>query len=732
MTGNHSCLDGILDQLESGRQITPQDIKALSAAVSNNQIRIEPGNRSVSIGGNADGAVIVTGDRNIVVTGDSAHTLKQLLSRRPSAETGLLTAVQAEVTLRLEQSLHGAKLLRPGMESRPDLIERQWEADVKIGPIPTEDIPAGQSILEVFHDAQNKLLILGHAGSGKTTLMLDLASSLCQSAHEKSQAAIPVLLNLSSFRRNRQSLLEWLALELKSKYGLKKEIAASGLESHKFALLLDGLDELGSSLQEACVEEINELMCSDFRPPSLLVCSRPNEYSKYTAQLALNDAVILKDITDEQLKNYLIDLNEIRLLESIENDESLNVLLHNPFFLSIAVLSREALFDLANDRKVETTAQRLLSVYVKRMLERKLRHTVYEKATPPAVGETKYWLKQIAKILEQESQTEFLIERLQPYHIKTKEGIQIYMGSVLSINLINGNLLSSKTIAKLRTQFGYTQRWTLSLDWLREFNWISSVVASAVELTHFLIQIYREPDKERLSQKVEEITEIEVFAREFIDELAFRDTLKLSLQKNRVFFSTLIVAIVAMAVYSWLKSEGMVELGISTAVVFSFLFGLVLSTRIHLKIRYETSDIEDRRSPNYSLKRMISNLGKVALLDLMFWFAVAFLVVLPLAFIEATVEPMQVVIAVVMFMLLGSVVRVYKLLASQTYRPIVQHVLLQKILQREKTIPKNLELFLEYCTQRLLLQRVGGRYRFAHKMLQEHFLAANTEAIEPI
>ncbi|MEN8446065.1 MAG: hypothetical protein ABG776_13745, partial [Cyanobacteria bacterium J06555_13] len=232
VTGNHSYLDGILDQLESGRQITPQDIKALSAAVSNNQIRIEPGNRSVSIGGNADGAVIVTGDRNIVVTGDSAHTLKQLLSRRPSAETGLLTAVQAEVTLRLEQSLHGAKLLRPGMESRPDLIERQWEADVKIGPIPTEDIPAGQSILEVFHDAQNKLLILGHAGSGKTTLMLDLASSLCQSAHEKSQAAIPVLLNLSSFRRSRQSLLEWLALELKSKYGLKKEIAASGLESH--------------------------------------------------------------------------------------------------------------------------------------------------------------------------------------------------------------------------------------------------------------------------------------------------------------------------------------------------------------------------------------------------------------------------------------------------------------------------------------------------------------------
>jgi hypothetical protein len=33
----------------------------------------------------------------------------------------------------------------------------------------------------------------------------------------------------------------------------------------------------------------------------------------------------------------------------------------------------------------------------------------------------------------------------------------------------------------------------------------------------------------------------------------------------------------------------------------------------------------------------------------------------------------------------------------------------------------NYARFLDYCTERLFLQRVGGRYRFIHKMLQDHF-----------
>jgi hypothetical protein len=35
--------------------------------------------------------------------------------------------------------------------------------------------------------------------------------------------------------------------------------------------------------------------------------------------------------------------------------------------------------------------------------------------------------------------------------------------------------------------------------------------------------------------------------------------------------------------------------------------------------------------------------------------------------------------------------------------------------------PPRYDLLLNYCTERLLLQRIGGRYRFMHKLLQDHF-----------
>jgi hypothetical protein len=35
--------------------------------------------------------------------------------------------------------------------------------------------------------------------------------------------------------------------------------------------------------------------------------------------------------------------------------------------------------------------------------------------------------------------------------------------------------------------------------------------------------------------------------------------------------------------------------------------------------------------------------------------------------------------------------------------------------------PPRYDLLLDYCTERLLLQRIGGRDRFMHRTLQEYF-----------
>ncbi|KOP23109.1 hypothetical protein AMR41_27770 [Hapalosiphon sp. MRB220] len=53
--------------------------------------------------------------------------------------------------------------------------------------------------------------------------------------------------------------------------------------------------------------------------------------------------------------------------------------------------------------------------------------------------------------------------------------------------------------------------------------------------------------------------------------------------------------------------------------------------------------------------------------------------------------------------------------------PVIKHFILRIILWFNAYIPWNYARFLDYCTERLFLQRVGGRYRFIHKLLQDHF-----------
>jgi hypothetical protein len=53
----------------------------------------------------------------------------------------------------------------------------------------------------------------------------------------------------------------------------------------------------------------------------------------------------------------------------------------------------------------------------------------------------------------------------------------------------------------------------------------------------------------------------------------------------------------------------------------------------------------------------------------------------------------------------------------------LKHFILRCLLYRNGSIPWNYARFLNYSTERMLLQRVGGRYRFIHRLLQEHFAA---------
>lgn len=52
---------------------------------------------------------------------------------------------------------------------------------------------------------------------------------------------------------------------------------------------------------------------------------------------------------------------------------------------------------------------------------------------------------------------------------------------------------------------------------------------------------------------------------------------------------------------------------------------------------------------------------------------------------------------------------------------LLKHVILRIVLAANRYAPFRYDLLLNYCTERLLLQRIGGRYRFMHKTLQDYF-----------
>ncbi|MHC5779827.1 hypothetical protein [Nostoc sp.] len=192
-------LSAIFNRIANGEE-TERDMQTLRQL-----LRAREGQNSIQIGkynvNISEGRDIQIGDR--IYQGSDAEAIKEALrlvlqekrkAERPRTQKLLLQAVKDEVVVRLKQSLHNAVLINLGKEVQPEQVKRPWSSDIKIGEKPSEPIPDGRSILEVFDQEEiaGKLLILGNPGAGKTTTMLDLAKALIARAEEDADYPIPV------------------------------------------------------------------------------------------------------------------------------------------------------------------------------------------------------------------------------------------------------------------------------------------------------------------------------------------------------------------------------------------------------------------------------------------------------------------------------------------------------------------------------------------------------------
>ncbi len=614
---------------------------------------------------------------------------------RSRTEQQLLQFVKQEVESRLRQSLHNAVLINLGKAAQPEQVKRPWDAEVKIGARPAEPIPETTSILDVFDrsDLGGKLLILGNPGAGKTTTLLDLAKALIGRAEADVDFPIPVLFNLSAWKEDKQHIRDWLIVELKQKYGVRAELGEQWLKERRLLPLLDGLDEVKPERQEPCVQAINAFLTGEDAPLYAVVCSRREEYNTYETRLQLNGAICLQALTLPQIQQYLADVNRPELWDLLNQDAALLELVQAPLFLSVIILAypQDSLDDWQQLNSREERLQDLWDRYICRMFEREIRNNPYSRKTP-SQKQARHWLVWLAKQMQRESQTEFLIERMQPSWLVGRDhGLYQLIGGLIG-GLIFGLIFGLTSVGLNVGLFGGLFGgliYVLSIGLIFVMDNIFPVEAIHLSFTHKL----------------------------------FREIL-LSLRERLIFgliFFGLIAGLIFGLIYGVFYGliSGLVYGAIVYGVIYGLLGGLSVGLIYGLSVGLVSAlkaDIEIRLQPNQGIKNSIKNTVIISGLGLL---SAAILYVL----LSSTLNPILDAQDVSSIIVTSVSLLIWMSFFTGGGLACIQHFSLRWVLFRSGVAPWNYARFLDYASERLLIQRVGGRYRFIHKLLQDHFAA---------
>jgi TIR domain len=117
----------------------------------------------------------------------------------------------------LKHSLYSEVLISLGKRQIDKTVDAPWKYTVEASDATDSATPLDDRDVSAIYYAAGLLLILGEPGSGKTTTLLDLARALLERARDDIKERVPIVLNLSSWKK-KQPLTEWISGELSEKY----------------------------------------------------------------------------------------------------------------------------------------------------------------------------------------------------------------------------------------------------------------------------------------------------------------------------------------------------------------------------------------------------------------------------------------------------------------------------------------------------------------------------------
>ena len=334
----------------------------------------------------------------------------------------------------LETSLYGKALIELGLQTRLDALEHPWQIDWETPEDTRRPLPIGTKAINQFDrlGMGRTLLILGDPGAGKTTTLLEITRELVARAEIDAEQTIPVVFNLSSWL-NGQKLSDWLVQELDTKYQVPQKIGRNWVIEQQILPMLDGLDEVSVERRNACVEAINQFH-DEFRETELVTCSRIQDYETLTKRLQFQGAIFIQPLSEEQIYQYFehlgTELEGVR--EMLQTDAKLLELAKSPLMVNIMAIAYRGLSvtDLIKMSLTDNHVEHLFETYVERMLKRR-------PSKQYSAKQTKRWLHWLSMKMFLNSQSIFLIERLQPDMLQHWSQRWLYR---LGVGIISGVL----------------------------------------------------------------------------------------------------------------------------------------------------------------------------------------------------------------------------------------------------------------------------------------------------
>lgn len=341
----------------------------------------------------------------------------------------VLHKVTAEVQ-RLLSNLPHNKVVNNSPESASKQIKQPWDIKLTIGN--ASPVKPNTDAIHVFNypKIDGKLLILGDRGSGKTTTLLQIIEPLIELARNDYSKAIPVLLNFNFWINSNQTFAEWITDELKSKYEISERISRNWLVEQNLSLFLDGLDWLNTQQQKQCIEAINTFI-KVYQPKNLVICCTKDAYEFCNTPLNLNGIIDIKPLNNNQIENYLNQLNCSELWQLIQTNSDLLEWSKNPFSLSIMAVNYREKSLQENDNFLDSC--------IELMIEQEVNQPWYNSSTGNlSKGQFNNWLSWVAKRLAKDNKTEFFIENIQPNCLNKNQYRLYQIGVGLIVGLLVG------------------------------------------------------------------------------------------------------------------------------------------------------------------------------------------------------------------------------------------------------------------------------------------------------